>query len=398
MPPRLLRWAVRVGLVIIICSASVLALTVWRGLEYLQRGRTLKSLSSGTSETSAETQPVAGHKAHGGWHFIATQSDSGHHVERYERWTYRYTVQGLLPSWLLMNWSASRSVQNRGTQDFLPLALFGSELTERVPENWTIFTEVGDLVVQSEEAYRLQVPREPLEAAHQLGRDLALAFLRRGMQGFEVELKNQALMGGQAEALRVYCRHFVTAPQSDPWLQQALHHELAAVRVVAAQHLGSGGRDALLQGALDRALPTRVRREAALALVQHHDHAATLQIAAEAPTDLEDILAPGLVHAPGDVEHLLLPMLEHPSDVVVEAAVHALAQRGRGSAVPRLKARRSRRASRELRVAIEVAIELIQDRGRAADAGLALLPDPRLSPEVGRVSVKEPPPCPHSEG
>lgn len=366
-------------------SASVLGLTLWRAWEFLRVRSRLRALTQG--HPSLEPDTIAGHQAYGAWHFIATPSDGDHGTERYERWTYRYTVQGLLPTWLLMNWSAQRSAQDRGTLDYLPVALFGADLTYEVPPAWTLVAESGDLVVQSEERYRLQVPTAAEPQVHAVAKGLTRAFLTRGLHGFERELRQQVEMEGQAEALRLYCRHFQHAAGHDPFVQASLHHEVAAVRVVAAQHTPAAGVHVLRESVLDPHLPTRVRREAARALVQQGRHDILIEVARAAPQDLEDILTEGLVEAPGDVESLVLPFLAHPQESVVQSAVHALARRGTGASVGPMRTRRGLRSSRELRDAIEVAVRLIQDRGRDAQAGLSLLSHRPIPPTVGRVSM-----------
>lgn len=371
-------------LFIAVASAVVASIFAWRAYEYSKTRRDIGKLTSGTKALGEGAQ-VDGHPQFGGWHFFDVRTDGD---QRYERWAYRCTVQGVLPDWVMMDYSARRPA---GSRAFLPEALFGRERVEALPDAWRVFAERGDVVLQSEERYLLRVPRGARPEIDAAAAELARAYLARGEGPLRAALVEAVDVQGEAEALRLLCRQFPDAPEVAAAAQEGLHHEMASVRVVSARHLGAEGHPALRRISADAELPISVRREACQALAARGDHEALLQVAVGASSGVEDIVADALAGANDPrVEAAVLPFLEHDSEVVVEAAAGALAQRGTGAALTALRARLARRPGAALRNALRVATALIEERASGGRGGLALIPEAPLAPEQGRISLPRP--------
>lgn len=375
---------------IALAGAVVVGIVAWRAYEHTKTRAHLRALASGAAPIVAGAD-VEGHSTHGGWHFFARADED----ERYERWAYRATVQDILPDWLMMDWWVGRAEARGGSRTFLPEALFGREALEDLPAGWRVIADAGDLVVQSDERYLLRVPSAPLEEVDAAARRLARRFLEGGTEALRAALAEAVDVQGEAEALRLLCLRFPDAPETRALVQGALTHEIAAVRVVAARALGADGHAVLAETAHDDELPADVRREACRALARRGDHEALLDVALTAPGGVEDVLAEALADVPDPrVEGAVLPMLDHGSEVVAEAAAHALAQRGSAACVPALEARLATRPGPGLKAALRVALDLIRGRAVEGRGGLSLADDGADPPEVGQVSL---PPKPRGE-
>jgi hypothetical protein len=370
--------------VVILNVAAVAALAAWRAWE---RHRTLGALAAARDDL-LPGPAVAGHPAFGGWHFAPERTGA---AERYEQWHFRFTVQDILPPWLMMDWSPARAAEGRGTPDFLPAALFGPAHIHLIPQRWTLLADAGDLVVQGEARHPLRVPTRPDPEVEALGRRLAEAFLARGLDTVRTALAEEVARHGTPDALRLLLSHFGQHPETRALAQAGLTHPTGALRVAAAQAFEAEA-EAVLQGvAEDLSEPEAVRRQAVRGLAARGARARILQVGLLAPRAVEDLVAEALAqHDDPRVEQVILPFLALPDHAVALATAEALARRGSAAAVPALKARLTRGLAPDLRTALEVAIQLIQERGRPARGGLAMLPElPPAGPE-GRVSMLEP--------
>ncbi|MCA9554703.1 MAG: HEAT repeat domain-containing protein [Myxococcales bacterium] len=373
--------------IIILSVAAVAALTAWRVWEHQRTRRALAALTD-ERRPALPSPAVSGHPAFGGWHFTPERSGS---TERYAKWHFRFTVQDVLPSWLMMDWSPDRAAEGRGTPDFLPAALFGPAHIHLVPRRWTVMADAGDLVVQGEERHPLRVPSQPDPEVEALGRRLAAALLTRGTDTFREALVDEVARHGTPEALRLLLTHFGHHPDTRRLAQSGLTHPSAALRVAAAQAFEDEAEAVLQAVAEDLTEPESVRRSAVHALARRRAFERVLQVGLHSRYGVEDLVAEALAqHDDPRVEHVVLPFLEHDDHAVAAAAAEALARQGTSQAVPALKARLARRPPAHLRTALEVAIRLIQDRGRGATGGLAVVPKPTPAGPEGRVSMLEP--------
>ena len=301
--------------VIILNVAAVAALTAWRIWEHQRTRGAIRALADDTHP--APSLAVHGRPAFGGWHFTPERSGS---TERYEQWHYRFTVQDVLPTWLMMDWSPRRAAEGRGTPDFLPAALFGPAHVHLVPERWTVMADAGDLVVQGEDRHPLFVPSRPDLEVEALGRRLAEAFLERGLDATREALTREVTTRGAPDALRLLLAHFGRHPETRALAQAGLPHPSAAVRVVAAEASKQGGEAVLQAVAEDLGEDEPVRRLAVKALADRRAHGRLVQVGLFASRGVEDLLAAALAqHDDLRVEQVVLPFLGHRDHAVVKA-------------------------------------------------------------------------------
>jgi hypothetical protein len=340
-------------------------------------------------------QKLRGRSITRGWNYVRSERrGSGRDSHDVDLYRYVTTAHGVLPGWVLIGWEASRPVPTkrsaRDRNELLIYALFQASAVQNLPAGATLSASRGDLTLESPE--RVGQTGSFSEVYTQALVELALSFQsleeKRVIARLEEQVVEEPMTS--ADALRLLIKSFRDHEATQRALAHARSSKHAVLRALAASSDGDAGRGALRDIALDLAAPEAARIEAIEGLVALQDVASLVEVGAGAPSSsaraLIDTLSKKAVSGANEV---LVAFLRSPDLDLVEAAADALARVGTREAVGPLQRRaKAGGVPERLRTAIEVAVELIQDRagGTEQRGSLALA----AGDEGGQLSVAEP--------